>query len=794
MSPPARLAAASAGSPPTPPTRERWSSRPSTSGRPARSTGPPTAARPGRRWSGRRSGTWRARSGSTGTATACRRRAGWATSRSIPSIRRARSSSPGRASGRATTSPPPTAARRRTGRSPTMASRRRWCSTSPARRRGAPLLSGVGDIAGFRHDDLDVSPADGMFGNPIFGNTTSLDFAESAPNIVARVGTNSSPAGARRLLDGRRDDLDPVRRRPHGEHGSSGSIAVSADGKTFVWAPAAGHAASLLARQRHHLDRRAWGSPRARGWPPTGSTPRSSTRSGGNRMYVSTDGGATFTPATAPAAGRPRPVFGVEGDVWVATEQRPASFAGLGRDVHAGAAGDRRDGGGLRNAGARAEPIRPSTCAGVRRHGAWGTYRSDDAGATWQRIDDPQHQFGYINCLGRRPAPVRPRLSRHRRQGDRLWRSAIATRHRQTHKGPKRMATKASWVMSLAVIVGGSGCNAGCTVDVLLSRAAGRRTPAAAAAAGGGRRPPAAAAAARPVGSVAYNWKNVVILGGGFVSGIVFSPVEKDLVYARTDVGGAYRWNPADKTWIAAHRPPGARFELPRHREPGGRSGRRQQGLPGRRHVHRLVGRQRRHPAFERSRQHLEGDRHAHEDGRQRERPLDGRAAGHRPQPAQHPLLRLAQGRALEERGLGRRPGKRSPASPPPTTTRGSASRSSCSTRRAAAKGKPTPIIYAGVANNDGQPLPQHRRGRDLEAGAQAADRRDGQPRASSTPPARCTSATETARARTTSPTARSGSTSPRRTSSPTSRRPRRRATTSSATAGCRSTPRTPAP
>ena len=52
------------------------------------------------------------------------------------------------------------------------------------------------------------------------------------------------------------------------------------------------------------------------------------------------------------------------------------------------------------------------------------------------------------------------------------------------------------------------------------------------------------------VGNVEYRWKNVVVLGGGFVSGIVFSPVEKGLVYARTDVGGAYRYNPADKTWI----------------------------------------------------------------------------------------------------------------------------------------------------------------------------------------------------------------------------------------------------
>ena len=30
---------------------------------------------------------------------------------------------------------------------------------------------------------------------------------------------------------------------------------------------------------------------------------------------------------------------------------------------------------------------------------AWGIYRSDDAGATWQHLDDAQHQFGYINCL-----------------------------------------------------------------------------------------------------------------------------------------------------------------------------------------------------------------------------------------------------------------------------------------------------------------------------------------------------------------------------------------------------------
>jgi len=41
-----------------------------------------------------------------------------------------------------------------------------------------------------------------------------------------------------------------------------------------------------------------------------------------------------------------------------------------------------------------------------------------------------------------------------------------------------------------------------------------------------------------------YTWDNVGIGGGGFVSGLITSKNEPDLLYARTDVGGAYRWNP----------------------------------------------------------------------------------------------------------------------------------------------------------------------------------------------------------------------------------------------------------
>jgi xyloglucan-specific exo-beta-1,4-glucanase len=50
--------------------------------------------------------------------------------------------------------------------------------------------------------------------------------------------------------------------------------------------------------------------------------------------------------------------------------------------------------------------------------------------------------------------------------------------------------------------------------------------------------------------STPYQWDNVQIGGGGFVSGLIMSRTQANLFYARTDVGGAYRWDNNAARWI----------------------------------------------------------------------------------------------------------------------------------------------------------------------------------------------------------------------------------------------------
>jgi len=125
----------------------------------------------------------------------------------------------------------------------------------------------------------------------------------------------------------------------------------------------------------------------------------------GSRMYLSTDGGATFVQVSMTTTGRPRPVFGIEGDLWLTTntgllhsQDSGAIFTPVPRVNGATAVGF--------GAPAPGQSY-PAVYLAGSVDGVWGTYRADDVGqhltdlaqVTWQRIDDPQHQFGNINCL-----------------------------------------------------------------------------------------------------------------------------------------------------------------------------------------------------------------------------------------------------------------------------------------------------------------------------------------------------------------------------------------------------------
>ena len=59
-----------------------------------------------------------------------------------------------------------------------------------------------------------------------------------------------------------------------------------------------------------------------------------------------------------------------------------------------------------------------------------------------------------------------------------------------------------------------------------------------------------------------YIWQTLPIGAGGFVTGIVAAAAPQSAMYVRTDVGGAYRWDPASESWtqlLNASSLPGAR-------------------------------------------------------------------------------------------------------------------------------------------------------------------------------------------------------------------------------------------
>jgi hypothetical protein len=300
------------------------------------------------------------------------------------------------------------------------------------------LLNSSGDVGMHVHTDLAVKPTRGPRG--VFANGNSADMAWATPSYIAAIGISTwehRTVGGVYSTDSGVTWTPFAANHPDGmaNRGGESNLAVTKPGH-IVWAPTnsvpaytTNHGATWtytnlpalasvnigrsyrLAADRKNPDR-MYAYDSGGGW--WGPAPK---------FYYSTDGGRTFTASAGFAALGARAEFfnntsmavnpNAEGEVWVAdghtiyhstdagaTWKKLSVTASIwgGRpttqypDVYGASAL------ALGKAPAGAKHSSSLYLVGVIG-GVWGVHRSDDAGATWRRINDDQHQFGGIGMI-----------------------------------------------------------------------------------------------------------------------------------------------------------------------------------------------------------------------------------------------------------------------------------------------------------------------------------------------------------------------------------------------------------
>jgi photosystem II stability/assembly factor-like uncharacterized protein len=287
---------------------------------------------------------------------------------------------------------------------------------------GPLLLSAMGDICGFRHDKLDVSPPQGNFTNPTCASAEDIDFAELKPNVVARVGTypwddSRSPRGAVSTDGG--TTWKQFDSEPEGS-GGLGTIAVGADGATLVWSPRDG-------RMGYSRDGgKSWKM--SEGFPkPTKYVDWASwyVRLASDRVnpkkfyafhgldgtvYQSEDGGASFSICSTKPRSVPdyemhytslETVPGREGDLWITTKTELFRSTDSGKTFKQLGGVQEAFGVGFGKAAPGASF--PAVYLSGKVGGVFGFFRSDDEADSFVRINDDQHQFGIAPIIAGDP-------------------------------------------------------------------------------------------------------------------------------------------------------------------------------------------------------------------------------------------------------------------------------------------------------------------------------------------------------------------------------------------------------
>jgi len=260
------------------------------------------------------------------------------------------------------------------------------------------FLGAIGDLGGMRNTDLDTRSTTGEYTNPMQSNVSWIDFAESNPGVVVRVGNSGKVASDVATSSDNGMTWNPCGTAPSGYTTANKmkSVAVSADGSRFVvtWTSGSGFAAVSTAG--------------CAGWTATTGLPSGALvaadrvsagtfyATSGSTLYASVDGGLTFTSVNTLGTGRgaPRPVFGQLGELWVA-----AGSAGLFRFTSAGSTKAQISNitsvAGIGFGAPATGMTHPALFAIGTVGSQYGFWRSDDGtGLNWTRMNDDQHQFG----------------------------------------------------------------------------------------------------------------------------------------------------------------------------------------------------------------------------------------------------------------------------------------------------------------------------------------------------------------------------------------------------------------
>lgn len=260
---------------------------------------------------------------------------------------------------------------------------------------GPQLLSGMYDVYGFAHENVDVVP-NAFYSNPMIA-TTSIDYAELNSAIVFRVGDGDAANGIKAA--GYSTDYGrswtPVGKQPTGVNDGKGTCAVNASGTTFVWSPT--DAGVYYTKNKGTSWTASTGI-------PAGAIVKSD-RVNSNKFYafkngtfyISTNGGTSFT--TSKASGLPiyadfKTAQQHEGHIWLA-----GNADGLWRSIDGGSTFTKLTniteaanvGFGMPASGMSY----PAIYTSALKDGVRGIFRSDDEGASWIRINDDQHQFAW---------------------------------------------------------------------------------------------------------------------------------------------------------------------------------------------------------------------------------------------------------------------------------------------------------------------------------------------------------------------------------------------------------------